>query len=76
MTLLTRAVDRLREQYAACGEMPRFEALSAFVGVGARQAPPSYEEVAKTLGVNIGSSAATGRQTNLGLKPRHLNNVW
>ena len=56
MTLLTRAADHLREQYAASGETPRFEAFSAFVGVGAGTAPPSYEEVAKTLGVSTGAA--------------------
>jgi RNA polymerase sigma factor (sigma-70 family) len=56
MTLLTRAVERLREQCAACGETLRFEVLSAFVGVAVGKAPPSYEEVAKTLGVSNGAA--------------------
>src|ERR1700724_1837605 len=56
MTLLTRAVERLREQFAACGETLRFEALSAFVGVAVGKAPPSYEEVAKSLGISIGAA--------------------
>jgi RNA polymerase sigma factor (sigma-70 family) len=56
MTLLTRAVNRLREQSAACGETARFEVLRVFVGVDVGKAPPSYEEVAKTLGVSVGAA--------------------
>jgi RNA polymerase sigma factor (sigma-70 family) len=59
MTLLTRAVERLREQCAAGGEISRFEVLSAFVGVGFGKAPPSYEEVAKSLNISVGAAKTT-----------------
>jgi RNA polymerase sigma-70 factor (ECF subfamily) len=59
MTLLTRAVERLREQCAACGETLRFEVLSAFVGVAVGKGPPSYEEVAKSLGISVGAAKTT-----------------
>jgi RNA polymerase sigma-70 factor (ECF subfamily) len=56
ITLLTRAVDRLREEYIAGGELSRFEALRPFVGAETGQAPPTYEEVAKTLGISLGAA--------------------
>jgi RNA polymerase sigma factor (sigma-70 family) len=56
MTLLAQAVERLREQCAACGETLRFEVLVAFVGAAAGKAPPSYEEVAKSLGTTVGAA--------------------
>jgi RNA polymerase sigma factor (sigma-70 family) len=56
ITLLTRAVERLREQCAASGETSRFEVLNSFVGVGLGKAPPSYEEVAKSLDINVGAA--------------------
>jgi RNA polymerase sigma factor (sigma-70 family) len=56
MTLLTEAVDRLREECAARGETSRFEVLRAFVGVAEGSAPPSYEEAAKSLGVSVGGA--------------------
>jgi RNA polymerase sigma factor (sigma-70 family) len=59
MTLLTRAVERLREQCAARGEISRFEVLSAFVGVGLGKAPPPYEEVAKSLNISVGAAKTT-----------------
>jgi hypothetical protein len=59
MTLLTRAVERLREQCASCGEISRFEVLSAFVGVGLGKAPPPYEEVAKSLNISVGAAKTT-----------------
>jgi RNA polymerase sigma-70 factor (ECF subfamily) len=59
MTLLTRAVERLREQCAASGEISRFEVLSAFVGVGLGKAPPPYEEVAKSLNISVGAAKTT-----------------
>jgi len=55
MTLLARAVERLREQCVADGETSRFEVLSAFVGVAVGKTPPSYEEVAKSLGISAGA---------------------
>jgi RNA polymerase sigma factor (sigma-70 family) len=59
MTLLTRAVDRLREEWAARGETSRFEVLSAFVGVDVGKVPPSNEEVAKSLGISVGAAKTT-----------------
>jgi RNA polymerase sigma factor (sigma-70 family) len=59
MTLLTRTVERLREQCSANGETSRFEVLSAFVGVHLGKAPPSYEEVAKSLDISAGAAKTT-----------------
>ncbi|MBV8273988.1 MAG: sigma-70 family RNA polymerase sigma factor, partial [Verrucomicrobia bacterium] len=56
MTLLSRAADRLREEFIACGEISRFEVLRPFVGAEIGQAPPTYEEVAKTLGISLGAA--------------------
>jgi RNA polymerase sigma factor (sigma-70 family) len=56
ITLLTRAVDRLREEFMASGEMSRFEVLRPFVGAEIGKAPPTYEEVAKTLGISLGAA--------------------
>ena len=56
MALLTRAVERLREEYAARNETSRFEVLRPFVGVAEGNAPPSYEVVAKSLGVGVGAA--------------------
>jgi RNA polymerase sigma factor (sigma-70 family) len=56
ITLLTRAVDRLREEFIASGDMSRFEVLRPFVGAETGQAPPTYEEVAKTLGISLGAA--------------------
>jgi RNA polymerase sigma-70 factor (ECF subfamily) len=56
ITLLTRAVDRLREECIASGETSRFEVLRPFVGAEIGQAPPTYEEVAKTLGISLGAA--------------------
>ena len=56
MALLTQAADRLRAECVALGEAWRFEVLSAFVGVAEGQAPPSYEQVAKSLGIGVGAA--------------------
>ena len=56
MTLLSRAVDRLREECIASGEVSRFEVLRPFVGAEIGQAPPTYEELAKTLGITLGTA--------------------
>jgi RNA polymerase sigma-70 factor (ECF subfamily) len=56
MTLLSRAVDRLREEYTARGQASKFEVLTAFVGVAEGKAPPSCEQVAETLGVGVGAA--------------------
>ncbi|HKM57174.1 MAG TPA: sigma factor [Chthoniobacterales bacterium] len=56
MTLLGRAVERLRQEYATRNEMSRFAVLQLFVGVGEDKTPPSYEEVAKSLRVSVGAA--------------------
>ena len=56
ITLMTRAVDRLRQECIANREEPRFEALRPFVGVESGDAPPTYEEVAKKLGISLGAT--------------------
>jgi RNA polymerase sigma factor (sigma-70 family) len=56
MTLLGHAVDRLGGEYAARGEMARFEILKVFVGVEESKTTPTYEEVAKLLGVGVGTA--------------------
>jgi RNA polymerase sigma factor (sigma-70 family) len=56
MALLGHAVDRLRQEYAARDEMSRFDVLHGFIGVGEGKPPPSYEEVAKSLGVSVGAA--------------------
>ena len=56
MTLLGHAVERLRGEYAARGEMERFEVLKVFVGVEESKTTPTYEEVAKSLRVGVGTA--------------------
>lgn len=56
ITLLNRAVDSLRAECIANGEQSRFEALRPFVGVESGDAPPTYEELAKTLGITVGAA--------------------
>ncbi|HEY0790914.1 MAG TPA: sigma-70 family RNA polymerase sigma factor [Chthoniobacterales bacterium] len=56
ITLLTRAVERLHEDCTARGEASRFETLKPFVGVDGSNLPPSYGEVAKSLGVSVGAA--------------------
>jgi RNA polymerase sigma factor (sigma-70 family) len=59
MILLTRAADRLREEWTAGGDSSRFDVLSAFVGVDVGKAPPSYEKVAESLGISLGAAKTT-----------------
>ena len=56
MTLLTQAVERLREEYVARGEQTKCDVLKVFVGVDEGKSPPPYEEIAKSLGVSIGAA--------------------
>jgi RNA polymerase sigma factor (sigma-70 family) len=56
MTLLTQAVERLRDEYVARGERSRFEMLKVFVGIDEGKSPPPYEEIAKSLGVSVGAA--------------------
>jgi RNA polymerase sigma factor (sigma-70 family) len=53
LTLLDRAMTLLREEYAAQGKTSVFESLRVFLG-SAGEGSPSYEEVAKALGVSLG----------------------
>ena len=59
MALLTRAAKRLQEECAGAGESARFEVLRPFVGVELGRSPPTYEEVAKALGVGVGTAKTT-----------------
>jgi RNA polymerase sigma factor (sigma-70 family) len=59
MTLLTRAEQRLQEEYATAAEATRFEVLRPFVGVELGRSPPTYEEVARALGVSLGAAKTT-----------------
>jgi RNA polymerase sigma-70 factor (ECF subfamily) len=52
LTLLDRAMTLLREEYAAQGKTSLFESLKVFLG-SAGEGTPSYEEVAKALGVGL-----------------------
>jgi RNA polymerase sigma factor (sigma-70 family) len=54
LTLLDRAMTLLREEYAAQGKISLFESLKVFLG-SAGDGSPSYEEVAKALGVSLGT---------------------
>ena len=56
MALLARAVEHLRQESAANGEMSRFEILRPFVGAESGRTLPTYEEVAKSLGMSIGAA--------------------
>lgn len=56
IVLLTRAVDRLRDECIASGEQARFEVLRPFVGAESGAGPPTYDEVANTLGVSLGTA--------------------
>jgi RNA polymerase sigma factor (sigma-70 family) len=56
MTLLTHAVERMRQEYAARGEGPRFEVLKVFVGVEGGRSPPSYQEISQSLRVSEGAA--------------------
>ncbi|HET9376373.1 MAG TPA: sigma-70 family RNA polymerase sigma factor [Chthoniobacterales bacterium] len=54
LTLLDRAMALLREEYAAQGKVSVFESLKVFLGTSG-DGSPSYEEVAKALGVGLGA---------------------
>jgi RNA polymerase sigma factor (sigma-70 family) len=54
LTLLDRAMTLLREEYAAQGKTSVFESMRVFLGNAAGEGSPSYEEVAKALGVSLG----------------------
>ena len=54
MTLLTAAMNRLRQEYAAEGKISIFEALKAFLDPANSGIQPSYEDTASKLGVSAG----------------------
>ena len=54
MTLLAEALNRLHQEYAAEGKTSTFEALRAFLDPMNSSLLPSYEEVAKRLGLGTG----------------------
>jgi RNA polymerase sigma factor (sigma-70 family) len=72
MSLLGHAAERLRQEYAARGEESRFEVLKVFVGVDDGSTPPSYEQVARSLGVSVGAAKTLihrfRKQYTLGLR--------
>jgi RNA polymerase sigma factor (sigma-70 family) len=51
MTLLGRAMTRLREEYVGRGNLSTFEALKMFVGKDEGKTSLSYEQVAELLGM-------------------------
>lgn len=55
MTLLSQALNRLRQEYAAEGKTSTFEALRLFLDPAKSRALPSYEEVASRVGVGTGA---------------------
>jgi len=55
MTLLDEAMAQLSEEYAAQGKASMFETLKPFVDPINSKAASSYEQVAKTLRVGLGS---------------------
>lgn len=53
MTLLTQALARLREEYAAAGKLPLLERLQPFLGGEGNAAP--YKEIGDELGLSEGA---------------------
>jgi len=56
MTLLGHAVETLGQEYAASGQVSRFEVLRVFVGVDDGKTLPTYEQVAQSLHVSVGAA--------------------
>jgi RNA polymerase sigma factor (sigma-70 family) len=52
ITVLGEAMTRLREEYIAAGKESTFEALESFLDPNSALALPSYEDVAKRLGLS------------------------
>ena len=52
MTILGETMTRLREEYIAAGKESTFEALESFLDPNSALALPSYEDVAKRLGLS------------------------
>jgi RNA polymerase sigma factor (sigma-70 family) len=53
MTVLGETMTRLREEYIAAGKESTFEALESFLDPNSALALPSYEDVAKRLGLSV-----------------------
>ena len=53
LTLLNQVMTQLGKEYAAQGKASTFEALEIFLRIGDSSGCPSYEEVAKTLGIGV-----------------------
>jgi RNA polymerase sigma-70 factor (ECF subfamily) len=53
MTVLGEAMTRFREEYIAAGKESIFEALESFLDPNSALALPSYEDVAKRLGLSV-----------------------
>lgn len=53
MTVLGETMTRLREGYIAAGKESTFEALESFLDPNSALALPSYEDVAKRLGLSV-----------------------
>src|ERR1700741_307559 len=53
MTLLHHVMEQLRKQYAAQGKGAMFEELQAFVRFGDESRVPSYDEVARRMGIGV-----------------------
>ena len=56
MTLMDEAMDRLRQEYAGQGKMSIFETLRPYIDPINSKAALSYEKVADTLQVRVGSA--------------------
>jgi RNA polymerase sigma factor (sigma-70 family) len=54
MTLLTTALNGLRQEYATEGKISIFETLKAFLDPASSGNQPSYEDIARRLGVSLG----------------------
>ena len=54
MTVLGEALKKLRQEYAAAGKTPTFEALKVFLDPNSGMATPSYDEMAYRLKVSTG----------------------
>jgi DNA-directed RNA polymerase specialized sigma24 family protein len=52
LTLLGRAIERLKDEYLAQGKAAVFETLRPFLDVSGRASAPSYEVAAEKLGVS------------------------
>ena len=56
MTLLSRAMQRLREEYSNQGKLATFDALKIFIDKDDNKTLLSYEQAAKLLGVRVSAA--------------------